>query len=291
MFFRRLMFSLSVLLSLVMLFGFIAGLYFILRNIEGGGAHSVFVVGSLSGRSTAHDTLCDERDDIHTLTTSSDAARRGGEYFGGARSYDLSCAQDAYERAVTLDPKGSLLAWHQLGRIAFVRGDYDRALADFDKQITYFGDQLPNVHYMRGLTYAFRAEERGRADDFALAEREFERYVVLDPESPWARVDYAYVLFSEKKYDAMRPVLEEGLLRHPTNPWLLNMYGLSLLNTGDKEGARLYFTSAERVAKHLTVDEWGRAYPGNDPTLWPGALAHFQDIIAKNIVLASAGEG
>lgn len=212
--------------------------------------------------------------------------RVGHAYFGGERGYDLSCVRTAFERAIALDPEGYSATWHQLGRVDFLEGKFDDALFKFDKQIEFFGDQLPNVYYMQGLTYGYRARKSGSAEDWRRAEEAFHHFIEFDPRTPWARVDLSWILFSQGKYEEMKPILEEGLLVIPEQPWLLNMYGLALLNTGDKEGAQLFFEDALYLTNKLTPEDWGKAYPGNDPNLWPVGLAEMTTSIEKNLSLA-----
>ncbi len=212
--------------------------------------------------------------------------RVGQRYFDGGQEYDLTCARIAYNRAIALDPQGYTASWYQLGRIDFIEGKFDDALFKFGKQIEFFGDTMPNVYYVRGLVYGYRARETGHTEDWQRAEQDFRRYIEIDPEVPWPRVDLAWVLFSQGKYEEMKPVLEEGLLVAPEQPWLLNMYGLALLNTGDAEGGRLFFESALYLAKKLTPEDWGNAYPGNDPAVWSAGLAEMVSSIEKNLALA-----
>jgi len=229
--------------------------------------------------------LC--REEMAILETSEDAVARAQSYFNGENGYDVVCARAGFERALEIDPKGSMVAWHQLGRLDFLQGSFTAALMKFDTQISYFGDEVPSVHYMKGLTYGFRARYTGSADDWVRAEEGFRAYLALDPSSPWARTDLAWVLFSEGKFQEMKVPLEEGLLENPNHPWLLNMYGLALLNTDDREGALLYFKAAQHFANGLTLEDWGNAYPGNDPTMWGQGLKNMKDAIEKNLTLAS----
>lgn len=80
----------------------------------------------------------------------------------------------------------------------------------------------------------------------------------------------------------MAPVLEGGLANTPKNSWLLNMYGLMLLNTGAKERAQTYFLEAMHEAEKLTPEEWGASYPGNDPQSYALGLQKMQEAIQHN---------
>lgn len=200
--------------------------------------------------------------------------------------YDLELAQFYYEKAIAQDPGGDPMQWYQSGRIDFLEGDFDEALRKFDKQLEHFGDQVPNVYYMIGLTYGYKARITGEAEDWKKGEEAFETFISYFPEAPWSRVDLAWIYFSQGKFEEMKPVLEEGMRYESNNPWLLNMYGLALYNTGDTAMAYEYFTFALELAQKLTVEDWGKSYPGNNPELWGEGLEEFRSIIQKNIALA-----
>lgn len=225
---------------------------------------------------------------IADATTAREAFEIGQEYFNGDRGYDLGCARIAYEKAVLLDARVDPWLWHQLGRIDFLEGHFSAAIFKFDRQIEYFGDTVPNVHYMRGLTYGFRAREKDDSEDWRLAEESFKQYLEYSPQSPWAKTDLSWILFSQGKYEEMKPILERGLEEEPNHPWLLNMYGLALLNTEQATEAIPFFEEALRGAALLTPIEWGRAYPGNDPKSWPEGLTQMQEAIEKNLALAES---
>ncbi len=202
-----------------------------------------------------------------------------------AGPYDIAKAQYYYEKEIALDPKGNNLVWYQSGRIDFINGDFETALKKFDTQIEYFGDSVHNVYYMIGLTYGYKARVSGLAEDWKAGEDAFMKFIDFSPQAPWSRVDLAWIYFSQGKYEEMVPVLEQGLAYRPDNPWLLNMYGLALLNTGEKELAKEQFYKARTQAELLTTEEWGRAYPGNNPSAWAQGLSEFKYIIERNIEL------
>ncbi len=214
-----------------------------------------------------------------------------GEYYFNTQNdahgaYDLERARAAYTQALADDPAGNPLTWYQLGRIDFLQGRYISALYKFNKQVEYFGDEIPNVYYMFGLTFAYKAQQSGDPAEWLYAEDSFKKYLEFDSQSPWAYVDLSWVYFSQGKYEEMTPLLEEALLQNPNHPWLLNMYGLALLNTDNKEKAKETFDKAQREAAKLTRDEWGRAYPGNNPAEWQKGLDSFRSAIKQNASLA-----
>jgi tetratricopeptide (TPR) repeat protein len=216
---------------------------------------------------------------------------RGQYYFNSGDNpsgvYDLALARANYEAAIAADPKGSPIQWYQLGRIDFLEGKFDAALQKFQTQIEYFDDRVPNVYYMIGLTYGYKARAENDTASWEKGEEAFETFITYAPESPWPRVDLAWLYFSQGKFDAMLPLLTEGLQYRPENPWLLNMYGLALLNTGDREGAHEALAKAKAAADALTLEDWGRSYSGNNPATWAQGLAEFRGVIEKNLSLTA----
>jgi len=216
--------------------------------------------------------------------------KRGEYYFNHSEDshdvYDLTKARYYYELAVNRQPDGHALAWYQLGRIDFLEGKFDPAIEKFNNQIKYFGDKVPSVYYMIGLTYGYKARAYGDPEDWKKAEEGFSKFLEFMPSSPWARTDLTWLYFAQGKYEDMKPVLEEGLKYEPNSPWLHNMYGLALLNTGSPQEAVNHFRHALILASKLTVEDWGRAYPGNHPQFWQEGLDSFLRAINENIRIA-----
>lgn len=224
-------------------------------------------------------------------TLAEDPFLRGQYYFNAdadpAPPYDLLKARQAYEEVLNASSSSHSLAWYQLGRIDFLEGKYDNAINKFQKQIAFFGDQVPSVYYMIGLTYGYKARATNDPQDWQKGAEGFQKYIEIVPHSPWARTDLAWIYFSQGKFEEMTPVLEEGLEIHPDHPWLHNMYGLALMNTGDSKNAKMHFDTALIGAKKLSPEEWGNAYPGNNPASWSKGLDSFIDAIEKNRQLVS----
>ncbi len=217
---------------------------------------------------------------------------RGQYYFNhGDRAdgtYDLARAERYYLEAVRADPRGNELAWYQLGRVMFIQGRLPEAVSYFKTQQEYFGEKIPNVHYMLGLTYGFLGKETGIPMYWYLGEEHFLKFIAYKPQSPWAHVDLAWIYFSQGKYDDMLATVRAVLPLHEQNPWIQNMYGLALMNTGKYDDAYTAFSKAEDLATDVSLEEWGRSYPGNDPALWGAGYESFVESISKNKALAYA---
>lgn len=229
------------------------------------------------------------KDDIDTISGRDELMIKAETYFGTVGTYSLYCAQYAYWRSIEASTTPNVRVWYQLGRIDFLMADYNSALAKFNRQIQLWDDAIPNVYYMVGLTNGYLARTTKSASDWARAETGFQKFLELYPENPWARTDLAWVFFAQGKFDEMKPVLTDGLAFHSEHPWLLNMYGLALLNTGERERAHVYFLRARENAERLTPEMWGESYPGNDPASWPIGLNEMRKAIDHNIAISKYG--
>lgn len=209
---------------------------------------------------------------------------RGEYYFNSDNApdgvYDLERAAYYYGKAVTETPEKYPLAWYQLSRVMFVQGRFYESLRYLDKQEQYFGDAVPNIYYMRGLVYGFLAKDSGTEMYWDRAAENFKKFLAHQPESVFGYIDLSWIYFAQGKYDEMLETV--GPFRDSDNPWIQNMYGLALLNTGKSAEACVVFTKADTDAVALTLHEWGRVYPGNDPVLWEPGLDSFRAAVKEN---------
>lgn len=223
---------------------------------------------------------------IDEINSIDDLMRKGNEYFGGSKNYNLTCGRQAYEKVISLKPNQYSNAYYQLGRIDFIESHFDQALKNFSDALEIPG-YASNVYYMIGLTYGYKARKTNNDYDWKLAELGFEKFLELEPANPWGSTDLSWIYFSQGKYQDMKPVLELSLAQHPDHMWLNNMYGLYLLNTNEPRLAITYFEKAEAIGNTMTEEDWGRAYPGNDPANYEEGLAEMHKVIKHNLEQAS----
>jgi len=208
--------------------------------------------------------------------------------------YDLEKARHYYQQSIIQATQNGKIAptyaWYNLAKIDFIQKKFDGAISKLEKQLAVHGDAVPQTYYMLGLAHGYRAptaEVEGEAEvDWQAAEANFTQFMAYAPDSPWPRVDLAWVYFGQGKFEQMLPLLEEGIAINGDHAWLLNTYGLALLNSGDKAGAREAFTKAQQVYQNLTVDDWSNAYRENDPSLWNRNFELFGATIDYNLSLA-----
>jgi tetratricopeptide (TPR) repeat protein len=203
--------------------------------------------------------------------------------------YDLEKAKYHYSQAIadaiaTAEPI-PLYAWYNLARVDFVQAKNDQTIFKLEQQLAVHGDAVPQTYYMLGLTYGYQALKTDSDSDWQAAETAFLKFMEYAPNSPWPRVDLAWVYFGQGKFAEMLPLLEEGIAINDNHAWLLNTYGLALLNTGDKSGAREAFIQAQKAYRDLSVEDWQNAYIENDPSYWNRNFELFGATIAYNLSL------
>ena len=199
-----------------------------------------------------------------------------GDYYFGRGAYDVTQAKKYFQATIALDERYPR-AHYQLSRTYFIRGNLNQALKEIDRELELYPD-FKRSYYIRGLTYGYRKElEKAAAD--------FEEFLKWKPESWAGHNDLAWIYFQMGDYEKVLRTTEEGLQYTPLNAWLLNSQGVALLNLGRKEEARLAFEKALPIAMSMTVADWGRSYPGNNPEIYPQGLASMRESIKKNLEL------
>lgn len=205
------------------------------------------------------------------------AAEIGNYYFGVGR-YDLARVDQAYRKAVSIDPN-ILWGHYQLARVLFMRGEHDIALVEINHELETNPENLRSL-YVRGLIRAYRG-------DLAAAEEDFQNFTRWAPKE-WAGYnDLAWMLSKQDKNSEAKAALTIAFREVPdadTNPWLWNALGVAELNLKDyRRGATVAFKRAQELARGLGEAEWRAAYPGNNPAEAASGLQAFRDAIAENL--------
>ena len=205
----------------------------------------------------------------------------GSHYFGAPR-YDLDLAASAYRKALRIDAK-SPLAHYQLARIYFVQGKFDGAIGEANRELEANAFNARSL-YIRGLAYGFLKR-------YDRAEEDFSKFVRWAP-TEWAGYnDLAWVLIAGGKSNEAEAVLADAIEENPefgANPWLLNNFGIAEMDLNDYRHAALAFARARHFAKRLTIEDWRRAYPGNNPADLAGGLEKFNQSVDANLARAKS---
>ncbi|MBI2025588.1 tetratricopeptide repeat protein [Candidatus Kaiserbacteria bacterium] len=199
-----------------------------------------------------------------------------GNYFFNGGAYDLDVAERAFKKAQRIDPE-LLGPRYQLARIAFLRGNFYDALRLANEEFALH-PEFKRTHYLLGLIY-------GYSGNYEFAAREFLAFLEWDPKSWAAWNDLAWVYFARGDFVRAEEAARSGLEHNPGNSWLLLSRGTALLNLGKKKEAEEALVGAQAAARTLGADDWGRAYPGNDPALYAEGLLEMRNVIERNLAL------
>jgi len=207
----------------------------------------------------------------------------GNFYFNGG-AYNLSLAQSAYERVISINPLYPV-AHYQLARVLFVENDFSGALAAINKEILYYPQNERSL-YVRALIYAYSGQ-------FDTAAEDLKGFIQFAP-TEWAGYnDLGWILGSEGKYAEGESILQQAFANVPNaknNPWLWNTLGVMQLNRKEYTQAILSFQQASSVAASLTGTSWHTAYPGNDESQSTVGIIEFQSAIAANLTKAMSAQ-
>ena len=191
-----------------------------------------------------------------------------------AISYDIDRAEYFFQRAFLLDPELPYLN-HQIARVAFLRGDFNRAMLYINREIAMHPEHS-SAYYVRGLIEGFMG-------DYDRAATDYEEFLKHAPTN-WAAInDYAWVLLKAGRAEEAAKATEQGLQYFPENPWLLNNSAIALYEVGELEKA---YERAQRAWDHVQMvakEEWLHSYPGNDPAIASEGIATFRTAVSDNM--------
>ncbi len=194
-------------------------------------------------------------------------------------AYDIDRAEYFFRRAIALNNRQPL-AYHQLARIAFLRGEFSQAMTYINNELFLNPEPSPSSYYMRGLI-------RGYMGDYPEAVTDYQMYLTRKPAN-WAGFnDFAWVLVKDNRPAEAWEIVLHGLASYPTNPWLLNTGAIASYELGETERARSMALDAARFALALSEKDWLVAYPGNDPAVAQEGISTLYTAIMQNIHRAS----
>jgi len=203
----------------------------------------------------------------------------------GGGEYNLDIAEKAYKKAVSINPK-ILWGHYQLARIYFVKGDYSYALKEVNKELEANPENIRSL-YVRGLIYGYREQ----VGDLDKSEADFWRFTEWAPKE-WAGYnDLAWILSKKMKYLEAEKTINlafKEISGSRNNPWLWNALGVAQLNLKKYSVASDSFKKAKELASKLTIEDWRRSYPGNDPKSYSEGLSAFIKAIEKNLKRSQA---
>lgn len=191
------------------------------------------------------------------------------------KEYDIARSHIFFSLAARQDTKLQYVH-HELARVFFLEGNYQRALAEINTQIEQEGDKTPNSYYIRGLIEGFMG-------DYSSSIRDYAHFLQLDP-NDWAAVnDYAWVLLKDNHPENAVNITDAALRSFPNNPWILNTNATAYYEIGDIQEAKKKIEAASAALEGVTETVWLHAYPGNDPKIARLGIQSFRHSVEANM--------
>lgn len=196
-----------------------------------------------------------------------------GQYMGRGDTYDLVQSQQYLTAALKIDPQVPFGNYQQ-ARIHFIQARFPEAIKAVNQEILYYPD-FSRSYYLRGLIFGYDKKLSESASDF-------QEFIQREPLEWAGYVDLSWVLFQMGDYGGIKATIEQ-ILPNTRNAWLLNAYGVALLNLGEGEAALKALNEAKERVTKMTPEQWGNAYIGNNPQIYEIGLAGMQLNIDENI--------
>ncbi len=139
------------------------------------------------------------------------------QYEANVEYYDK--AQAAFEKSLELDPGRAAAVHHNLGALAYQRGDMQKAVEEFQAALEVDPND-PDTHYQLGATYLTMAQPTalGQQPDETLleqAKQELERALELAPNKPEALVGMGHYYMTMNQYPEAIETLESAVEQNP----------------------------------------------------------------------------
>jgi tetratricopeptide (TPR) repeat protein len=154
-----------------------------------------------------------------------------------------------------------------------------KAIFYFDKEISLYPNNS-KTYYMKGLALGYSKREQEAIESFKI-------YVEKNPTTWAGRNDLAWLQFRVGDIDGALATIEVIAKKDPNNPWIANTYGVLLYNKQRYREAKEVLTLGLLTLNNYTSEDWGKAYPGNNPIVYSQGLLAMKNSFRENIALVN----
>lgn len=216
---------------------------------------------------------------VFFFSTPSVSLTIGNAFFGNLKPlYNIRIAQLFFENASypILPIDSPNYAHYQLSRVYFIQGKLSESLEEAEKELKKHPENT-QTYYILGLTNGYMNRTYEAIDAFS-------KYIDAYPNTWAGRNDKAWLQFRlgdiDGALETMRPIIKQ----YPETPWVQNTYCALLINKPDRyEEAKNVCTLAKSLIDKMTPEDWGHAYPGNDPRIYASGLKAMKNSAAQNL--------
>lgn len=203
----------------------------------------------------------------------------GNIFFGSIKPlYNVKFAQVLFRHAAypILPIRPPMYAHYQLSRVYFIQGKLNDALEEARKELEAYPKNI-QTYYILGLVNGYMNRTYEAIDAFTY-------YIDAYPETWAGRNDKAWLQFRLGDIDGALETMQPIITRYPETPWVQNTYCALLINKPERhEEAKNVCALAKNLIDKMTPEDWGRAYPGNDPNIYPEGLKAMRSSATENL--------
>ncbi|MBI2409730.1 tetratricopeptide repeat protein [Candidatus Kaiserbacteria bacterium] len=168
-------------------------------------------------------------------------------------------------------------AHYQLSRTNFIQGNFYPALDEARSELLSYPDNT-QTYYILGLTYGYLGRTHEAIDSFS-------KYIESHPGTWAGRNDKAWLQFRLGDIDGALETIQPIAKNFRYTPWVQNTYCVLLLNKKEFLKAEQACKAAQKAVSAASEEDWGRAYPGNDPRIYAAGLQAMRKTIEDNLKL------
>ncbi len=191
-----------------------------------------------------------------------------GTAYGSKGEYDRAIAD--YDQAIALNPK-LVEPYNNRGNAYNAKGEYDRAIADFDQAIA--------LNSRFALAYRNRCSAYSGKGEFDRAIADCDRAIRLDPKSDVAYNVQAWTLFKAGKLQEARLNADKATALNPKSVDAFDTRGHILLAFNEAKAALDDFNASLRLKPDIISSLWGRGQVYEEQGLRSLALADYQKAV------------
>jgi tetratricopeptide (TPR) repeat protein len=210
----------------------------------------------------------------------------GNLFFGGYKPlYNVKLAQWSYQLSAypLFSESPPRYAHYQLSRTYFIQGKVFPALDEAKEELKIYPDDT-QTYYILGLTFGYLNRTHEAIDAFS-------RYIETHPGTWPGRNDKAWLQFRLGDIDGALATIEPIAESFRYTPWIQNTYCALLMNKGRLADAKQACGYAKEAVEKMTPEDWGHAYPGNDPRIYATGLVAMKTSIQGNFDLIDSKVG
>jgi tetratricopeptide (TPR) repeat protein len=208
------------------------------------------------------------------------ALQAGDIFFGKIKPlYNIRFAHFFYTIAThpLILEKPPRYAHYEFSRVYFIEGNLPESLKEAEKELELYPENTATF-YILGLTYGYMNRSHDGIDAFS-------KYINTHPNTWAGRNDKAWLQFRVGDITGALETISPVVNNFYYTPWVQNTYCSLLIANKSYYDAEKVCNHAKTLIVTMNKNDWGHAYPGNDPRVYDTGLKAMKTSINENLLL------